>query len=183
MKFAPKSFKDKNGEEFVLRNAEADDAADLLKYLRETASQTPYLVSEPEEITLTEEQEKEYIQKLNDSERDLMLVAYAGGRHIGNCSLRGSERLRYRHRGRVGIALYEEFCGRGIGKIMLEAVLGVAAQTGYEQAELEVVAGNERAIALYEKLGFKIYGTLPDNMKYKDGTYADSHWMMKKLNR
>lgn len=57
----------------------------------------------------------------------------------------------------------------------------MAKNLGYEQAELEVIADNKTAIALYEKLGFKIYGTFPDNMKFKNGNYADAYWMMKKL--
>lgn len=64
---------------------------------------------------------------------------------------------------------------------MLETVLDIADKAGYEQAELEVVADNKPAIVLYEKLGFNIYGTFPDNMKYKDGSYVDAYWMMKKL--
>lgn len=60
-------------------------------------------------------------------------------------------------------------------------VLHVAKKAGYEQAELEVISDNKPAVALYEKLGFKIYGTFPDNIKYADGTYADAYWMMKKL--
>ena len=64
---------------------------------------------------------------------------------------------------------------------MLETVLDIAKKMGYEQAELEVIADNKPAIALYEKLGFKIYGTFPNNMKYADGSYADTYWMMKKL--
>ncbi|MBS6705903.1 MAG: hypothetical protein KH281_05650 [Lachnospiraceae bacterium] len=47
--------------------------------------------------------------------------------------------------------------------------------------KLEVVTENHRAISLYQKMGFRICGTLPDNMKYKDGTYADAYWMMRKL--
>ena len=47
--------------------------------------------------------------------------------------------------------------------------------------ELEIASGNTGAIALYEKLGFKKYGAFPDNMKYPDGTYMDTYWMMKKL--
>ena len=54
-------------------------------------------------------------------------------------------------------------------------------EKGFEQIELEVVEGNERALHLYKKLGFEVYGTFPKNMKYKDGTYADAYWMMKKL--
>lgn len=44
-------------------------------------------------------------------------------------------------------------------------------------AELEVVVSNERAIKLYKSLGFEIYGTLKNNMKYKDGTYVDAYIM------
>ncbi len=52
---------------------------------------------------------------------------------------------------------------------------------GLEQMELEVNADNYQAIHLYESLGFEIRGTFPNNMKYKDGTYADAHWMVKNL--
>ena len=44
-----------------------------------------------------------------------------------------------------------------------------------------VAASNYPAIALYESLGFSKYGVFPNNMKYKDGTYEDAFWMMKKL--
>ena len=64
---------------------------------------------------------------------------------------------------------------------MLEMVLDIAKKAGYEQAELEVIANNKPAIALYEKLGFQKYGTFPDNMKYADGSYVDAYWMMKKF--
>lgn len=64
---------------------------------------------------------------------------------------------------------------------MLEHVLKTAKESGFEQAELEVISDNKRAIALYEKLGFRKYGSFPDNMKYADGSYASADWMMKKL--
>ena len=111
-----------------------------------------------------------------------MLIATIDGKHIGNCSLRSlGDFKRYAHRCEVAIALYQEFCGIGIGSQMLKTVLNVAKKSGYEQAELEVVSSNTPAIALYENLGFQKYGTLPNNMKYADGTYASTDWMMKKL--
>ena len=159
MRFEAKSYTDKNGNPFFLRNAELSDASDLIRYLKVVAEETPWMIREPEEVSLTEEQEREFLQGRIDAERELMLVAIVDGR----------------------IALYQEYCGRGIGKVMLETILEVARKLGYEQAELEVIAGNDQAIALYEKLGFRKYGTFPDNMKYKDGSYADAYWMMKKL--
>ena len=44
-----------------------------------------------------------------------------------------------------------------------------------------MVKGNERAIRLYREMGFEICGTFPNNMKYKDGSYADAYWMVKRL--
>ena len=63
----------------------------------------------------------------------------------------------------------------------IEKLFAVARERGFEQIELEVVADNENAIHLYKSMGFENYGTFPNNMKYKDGTYADAYWMMKNL--
>jgi RimJ/RimL family protein N-acetyltransferase len=182
MRFDPIKVNDKLGREVVLRNAEPSDAEALIRYLRRTAGETSFLIREPDEITLTVEQERNFIQSKIDADRELMLIASIGGRQIGNCSLMSVGGFRrYHHRCEVAIALYQEYCGAGIGRIMLETVLDVAKSCGYEQAELEVIAGNERAIRLYQKLGFREYGRFPDNMKYADGSYVDSIWMMKKL--
>lgn len=173
---------DKTGYEVILRNAEINDAENLVKFLKITTSETPYLIREPDEVTLSLEQEQNFIQKVMDSDRELLLVAIIDGKHIGNCSLMGiGEYRRYHHRCSVAIALYQEYCGRGIGKIMLQTVLKIAKKIGYEQTELEVIAENKNAIALYENLGFEKYGHFPNNMRYENGRYADAYWMMKKL--
>ena len=64
---------------------------------------------------------------------------------------------------------------------MIETILNIAKQSGYEQVELEVIAKNSIAIKLYEKLGFKKYGTFPNNIKYKDKSYDNTYWLMKNL--
>ena len=159
MKYGPIFVKDKEGCLIELRHADESDAAAMLEYLTVTAGETPYLIREPQEITLTLEQE-----------------------NVGNCSLmRIGSYKRYAHRCDVAIALYQKYCGRGIGKQMLETVLKEAERAGYEQAELEVMSSNKSAIALYEKLGFKRYGLFPNNMKYSDGSCDDAFWMMKRL--
>ena len=61
---------------------------------------------------------------------------------------------------------------------MMKKLTDVAREHGIEQLELEVVADNERAVALYKKLGFQVCGQMPKNMKYKDGTYADVLFMV-----
>lgn len=182
MRFEEIEVKDKLGRTIILRNAEASDGDDLIQYLKTSTSESPYLIREPEEVTLTSEQEVSFIQGRIEDERELMLVATINGELVGNCSLMGAGPFkRYQHRCDIAIALYQKFCGAGIGEIMMKTVLEVAKKIGYEQAELEVIADNAAAIKLYKKLGFENYGRFPNHMKYKDGTYADAIWMMKRL--
>ena len=182
MVFEEKSIKDKLGRSVLFRNARPEDAEDLIQYLKITSAETPYLIRVPEEITITKAKEEQFIRDKIDADRELMLIALIDGKHIGNFSLMSiAPYKRYRHRCEVAIALYKEYCGCGIGKVMLQIVLDLAKNVGYEQAELEVMAENKDAIHLYEKLGFEKYGTFLDNMKFADGSYMDAYWMMKKL--
>ena len=87
MRVESDNFLDRYGHEVVLRNAEPSDAAVLIRYLKDTSSETPYLIREPEEVSLSEEQEQKIIQRKIDAERELMLVAIADGRLAGACSL------------------------------------------------------------------------------------------------
>ena len=182
MRFGPITLRDRTGQDVLLRNAEGSDAAALLAYLKATAAETPYLIREPDEITLSEEDERRFLEEKAESPRDLMLTAWVDGAHAGNCSLMsmGSAR-RYAHRCGIALALYRAYWGRGIGALLLDTVLEAARGIGYEQAELEVAAGNRRAITLYDKMGFQRYGILPNNMKYPDGSVCDALWMMKTL--
>lgn len=182
MRFEEKEIICKDGRTCILRNAELSDAEALMHYLKQTAGETPYLMREPEEISITLEREEDFLRSKLEDTRELMLIGTIDGEHVGNCSLMSmGDYRRYAHRCTVAIALYQKYCGLGIGKAMLKEVLRVAKELGYEQAELEVVSGNESAIRLYESLGFEIYGTLPNSVKYKDGTYAADHFMVKRL--
>ena len=182
MRYESITVKDKTGKDIELRNAEVSDAESLIEYLKVTNAETPYLICEPEEITLSLDQEKEIIRRKEEAERELLLLAFENGRHIGNVSLMSvGASVRYRHRCSIAIALYKEYCGRGIGRLMLQAILDVAKKTGYTQAELEVVTENKGALHLYESAGFVKYGQLPNSMRYKDGRTVDSFLMVKEL--
>lgn len=171
-----------NHMDIIFRSARAEDAEQLMSYLIATSKETPFLIREPEEITLTLQQEENFLREKEESPRELLLLALENGNHIGSCSISSLGSFsRYAHRCSIAIALYQKYCGQGIGRKMMEAALKAAEEMGYEQAELEVASSNYLAIALYKSLGFTKYGVFPDNMKYKDGSYEDAFWMMKKL--
>lgn len=49
------------------------------------------------------------------------------------------------------------------------------------QIELEFVEENNRARALYEKMGFKILGLTPNAIRLKDGTFLCEYKMIKEI--
>lgn len=181
MKFEPIEFRDKQNRTITLRSADVSDAEDLIHFMKTATAETLYLIREPDEFQLSLEEEQAFIQNIADHPKALLLIAETDGQHIGNCSLQSLPYRRYRHRCELAIALYQKYCNAGIGKTMLQTVLSLSRQAGYEQAELEVIQDNKNAIALYQKLGFEKYGAFPHNMKYADGRYADAWWMMKQL--
>lgn len=182
MYFPEKEVKLKDGRVAVLRSAKPEDAADCLEYLRVTATETPFLLREAEENDMTLEMEKAFLQARLEDPKSLMLIARVDGAYAGNCGLVSfGNKLRVRHRCGMGIALYQKFCNNGLGRILIENVVEVARELGFEQMELEVVVGNDRARHLYESLGFVPYGVRPHALKYKDSTYADEILMVKTL--
>ena len=61
MQFDPIQFQNNLGRTVLVRSALEEDAAALLQYLRETTAETPFLLREPEEVTMTLEQEKAFL--------------------------------------------------------------------------------------------------------------------------
>jgi len=182
MEYTSKEILLKNGKTCVLRRPEEADAEMLLAYLMTTSGETPYMIREPEEVRTSIEDEVEFIRKNRENPRALMLLAFVDGKHAGSCSFGGaSDRNRMRHRCTVGISLYRDFWGQGIGTALMGEILSAAGAAGFEQAELEAVSTNTPAVGLYKKLGFETTGTVPHAFKYKDGTYADFLFMVKKL--
>ena len=182
MEYTRKEILLKNGKTCLLRRPEESDAEILLDYLQTTSAETPYMIREPEEVRTSLEEEVDFIRKNRENPKALMVSAFVDGKLAGSCSFAGSsERNRMQHRCTVGISLYREFWGLGIGTALMGEILAGAKAAGFEQAELDVVSTNAPAIALYKKFGFETTGIIPHAFKYRDGSYADFLFMVKDL--
>lgn len=72
--------------------------------------------------------------------------------------------------------------GKGIGKLMGLHCIEEAKKAGYLAIQFNfVVSTNESAVALWEKLGFSIVGTLPKAFKHKHLGYVDAYVMYRSL--
>jgi RimJ/RimL family protein N-acetyltransferase len=59
-----------------------------------------------------------------------------------------------------GVAIHPDFGGKGQGAQMMSEVLAFAQSEGYRRIELSTATINEKAIFLYEKLGFEREGVM-----------------------
>lgn len=169
------------GKEVIFRCATVDDGEMLLEAYKKVTGETPFLAMDADEINLTVEQEKAFIEKNNSDPHSLMLLVFVDGRYAGNCSFAGkTASRRTAHRASCGIALLREFTGMGLGGIALERLLAEAKKAGFEQMELEVYSENTRARKLYERLGFTECGRIPDHSRV-NGESFDIIRMYKRL--
>jgi len=181
MHYQTKEIRLKNGKTAIFRSPTVEDAAALLEYLKISASETPFLLRAPEECTMSLEEEEAYLRKSLASEGRTMILCEVEGELAGNCNIERKAHLKNRHRGMIGIALISKFWGLGIGTAMFEEMIGIGRALGLEQLELEVLEGNERGIALYEKMGFRSVRAIPNAMKLPDGTSCSEIYMVKEL--
>ncbi|MCI6038793.1 MAG: GNAT family N-acetyltransferase [Candidatus Limiplasma sp.] len=182
MHLAPETVSLKNGKTAFLRSAEPGDAAAMIDYLKAAAGETPFLLRYPDEVVLTEEDERRFLQgRLNDPS-GILLNAWMDGALAANCALMSKGRQRkLRHRAEIAIAVRKSCWGLGLGSALLNRVLTLAKALGYEQLELEVIDGNDRALRLYERLGFVQTGRTPRAFRYDDGSYRDEIQMVLRL--
>ncbi|MBQ1840819.1 MAG: GNAT family N-acetyltransferase, partial [Atopobiaceae bacterium] len=87
-----------------------------------------------------------------------------------------------RHRAEFGISVIRECWGLGIGRALTQACVACARRAGYAQLELDVVAENARAIALYRSEGFVEYGRNPKGFRTRDGRWQELVLMRLELN-
>ena len=59
------------------------------------------------------------------------------------------------------LAVHQDFCGQGVGRFLMLAGLGRAADNGFKRATLEVRPSNTHALNLYSSLGFVTTGVRP----------------------
>ena len=145
---------------FEIVRAQAQDASALLEYLKIIGGETENLSFGPEGAHLDVEAEQAYLGMQAQSHDHIQLLAKVNGEIIGTASLNRKPN-RMSHRAEFGISLKKAWWGCGAASALAQGVLAFARESGVRQVNLEVRSDNKRAIALYEKLGFRKLCTFP----------------------
>ena len=181
MIFEPRQWQLRDGRTCLMRPPLITDAAGMLQTLRAVSSQSSFLLRVPEECVETEQEEADFLTRMRDDSNRAMILAAVGGDIAGSALLSRHTRAKTRHRCDIGLALKKEYWHLGIGSSMMELLITLARGMGCLVMELECVQGNERALRLYERFGFFIFGQRPQGVRQPDGTFADEILMQKRL--
>jgi len=162
------------GSHPVIRRARPADATDFVRMMGQ-----PEVYANLLQLPLpSEEMWRQRLEAGTDADRaDLHLVAELDGQVVGSAGLHPAPQVRRRHVAMLGISVAPEAQGRGVGRALMQALCDYADHWGQIlRIELTVFTDNARALALYQRFGFRHEGTLRA-FALRAGVYADVHAM------
>jgi GNAT superfamily N-acetyltransferase len=109
-------------------------------------------------------------------------VAESDGRVVGTYILRANQLGPGSHVANAAFMVAPNAQGQGVGRAMGEHCLNEARRLGFRAMQFNfVVSTNKSAIRLWQRLGFKIVGTLPDGFRHPAKGYVDVYVMFRSL--
>jgi RimJ/RimL family protein N-acetyltransferase len=142
----------------VIRDALPQDAAASVALRKAIFGETDFLLYATDEYVTTPDEFSAQLERIAASEYSRSLLAEIDGVPVGILGAVGSSIPRLRHAADVYIGVLRSYWGRGVGSALLAEALVWAPNAGISRLELFVMKDNVRAIALYERLGFRVEG-------------------------
>lgn len=172
----------KNGIECCLRNGTENDGLAVLNVFQRTHAETDYLLTYPDENRFDVAKESQFLKEKAESENEIEIIAMVGDTIAGTAGIEAvGTKYKLKHRAEFGISIAKAFWGLGIGRALMDACIECARVAGYVQLELDVIADNDRAIAMYKKAGFVEYGRNPKGFRSRTAGYQELVYMRLEL--
>ena len=173
-----------NGLPIVVRKAVYNDALFINQLVARIYGSTDQVLTSLEEFnsSITLNAQLSRIKNYSDSRGKLLLVAEIEKKLVGTLDFWDGQRQRVQHTGEFGMGVLKEFRDLGIGKCLIDVLLLWATENPIiEKVKLGVFASNERAIHLYQKMGFVEEGRRVAEIKMAEGNYLDVIEMYKNV--
>ena len=168
-------------EAICVRAATPQDAEQLLEIY------TPFVISEDCSISnvsfeLTAPSLAEFRQRIVDiSSKYPYLVGEKDGQILGYVYCHPyRERLAYQWSVEVTIYLAPAGQGKGLGRVLYEAMEEILRLQGITMLYSCITLGNEHSIKMHEALGYRLIGTFSKS-GCKNGQWLDTVWLEKQL--
>lgn len=173
--YKSQKLKSKSGAEFVVRSAVKQDAAAILDLSTGVIGEEIYQLTSGSEFKMTIEAEEKWIESHLANPNHIILVAEMNSKIVGLLDFSNGHRQRIAHTGEFGMSVEKTVRDQGVGSLLLQVLIEWATQNKtIEKIGLNVHSNNERAIALYKKMGFEIEGIRKRDLKYGEDQYIDT---------
>jgi RimJ/RimL family protein N-acetyltransferase len=170
-----KTWTTKKNHQAVIRYIKAEEDLNiLLKFVNDLIAEDIFLLLSGNPMTKAEEAEylNDAVEKVKNNKK-IHLIVEIDGVLAGACEVRIFDK-RKSHVGEVGISLSIPYREEGIGFVCLETLISEAKKLNLRLLTLDCFSINERAIHLYEKVGFKKAGEIPGVYSYKGKFEAET---------
>jgi len=163
----------RDGRAATIRPATEDDAAALQENINAVGAEIDFILTEG--VGDDVEHEREWIRQF-DGRSSVLFVAVVDGKLVGQADVHSGRPPKESHAGTLGVAIREGYRNLGLGQAMMERCLDWMRERQFRKACLQVFSTNARAIALYEKLGFRVEGVRPRQYRIR-GEWIDDVMM------
>jgi L-amino acid N-acyltransferase YncA len=105
----------KSNVKSIIRTGKLEDAEAVLAIQNSVISEGEYLITVSEEFNKTPLQQREWLQRLLENEKETIIVAEVNGEVVGWIVFHSQNRKRLSHTGSFGMMIHKNYRGLGIG--------------------------------------------------------------------
>jgi len=161
--------------ELIIRKAEVADADAIWKIFHE-------VVAQGDTYTFDPAMSREEALAIWMAPQVYTFVATSDGEVVGTYFMRANQPGLGSHVANAGYMVKPGIYNRGIGRAMCEHSLQEAKRLGFLAMQFNIVVStNKAAVALWQKLGFRILGTLPQAFRHREFGLVDAYVMHRYL--
>lgn len=157
-----------------------NDSEQFLLLCKSLDRETQFMMLEPGERTTTVDEQRQRIQNLLATDNQMIFVVEDENQLVGYLGAYGGSFRRNCHCAYIVTGILQAYAGQGLGKRLFNALDKWAMEHHIHRLELTVMCHNERAVHLYQKMGFEIEGVKRDSLQV-DGRYVDEYYMARIL--
>lgn len=164
--------------ELLIREAETQDALDLIALLDQIGHESSFTSLDENGIAMSESEMELFIDQQAQSDNQIILLAFLNDELVGVVNITADQRPRVRHIGDVFLGIKKAYWGNGLGSILMEEAIEWAQSSGsIRRLQLTVQKRNTAAVHLYEKMGFIIEGLQERGAYIEGGEFLDVYLM------
>ncbi len=150
-----KNFVIKNDQMLMVKEAQENEAGELIRYVYKISKDSSFLSFDEGIDNISVDNERKHIRKCRNSEHHALLVGWLQDEVVGYLAFRSTMWQRLRSAGEFAFSVSKKNWGLGVGSHIMGALLDWAGKSkAIKTIEFRVRSDNERAIAVYRKLGF-----------------------------